>query len=355
MKTIEPFFTTLALVAISVSAMGEEKSDQPVHLFILSGQSNMAGMNPETGFMPEAKKLFKDEKVDYIKVAKGGQPICRWVKEWEDIAKKKGLDSKRIQRITKGEGVQFYQPILDQYKEMLEKYPNPTSVTFCWMQGERDASGGADAAYKDALKLLIANLRRDLKRPDMNFVIGRISDAAPERPSWVAVRKAQREIVNEDPRGAWVDVDDLNNREKDGKVINAVHYTKEGYITLGRRFVRQGHALVTGKKPAEDGKPGHEEPKEKEKKEEKKKRAEAAGPRWQVSTTEDWRAFIADTDGVKIADGHVSEVQEAPAFNGRRSFLAPRAQRHDFWRTGIRNGAVKDTAEEMNCGTARNT
>ncbi|MCS5665853.1 MAG: hypothetical protein NZ876_00550, partial [Dehalococcoidia bacterium] len=89
--------------------------------------------------------------------------------------------------------------------------------------------------------------------------------------------------------------------------------------------------------------------------EEKKKRAEAAGPRWQVSTTEDWRAFIADTDGVKIADGHVSEVQEAPAFNGRRSFLAPRAQRHDFWRTGIRNGAVKDTAEEMNCGTARNT
>ncbi|HIC72735.1 MAG TPA: hypothetical protein EYO88_11650 [Alphaproteobacteria bacterium] len=328
MKTIEPFFTTLALVAISVSAMGEEKSDQPVHLFILSGQSNMAGMNPETGFMPEAKKLFKDEKVDYIKVAKGGQPICRWVKEWEDIAKKKGLDSKRIQRITKGEGVQFYQPILDQYKEMLEKYPNPTSVTFCWMQGERDASGGADAAYKDALKLLIANLRRDLKRPDMNFVIGRISDAAPERPSWVAVRKAQREIVNEDPRGAWVDVDDLNNREKDGKVINAVHYTKEGYITLGRRFVRQGHALVTGKKPAEDGKPGHEEPKEKEKKEkkkeEKKKRAEAAGPRWQVSTTEDWRAFIADTDGVKIADGHAIAEKPQVSFTSQlKSFPEP--------------------------------
>jgi hypothetical protein len=52
---------------------------------------------------------------------------------------------------------------------------------------------------------------------------------------------------------------------------------------------------VTGKKPAEDGKPGHEEPKEKEKKEEKKKRAEAAGPRWQVSTTEDWRAFMLAT------------------------------------------------------------
>ena len=37
--------------------------DKPVHLFILSGQSNMAGMDPETGFMPEAKKLFGDEEV----------------------------------------------------------------------------------------------------------------------------------------------------------------------------------------------------------------------------------------------------------------------------------------------------
>ena len=37
----------------------------------------MAGMDPETGFMTEAKKQFKDEKVVYIKVAKGGQPICR--------------------------------------------------------------------------------------------------------------------------------------------------------------------------------------------------------------------------------------------------------------------------------------
>ena len=48
------------------------------------------------------------------------------------------------------------------------------------MQGERDANGGADAAYKDALKLLIAKLRRDLKRPDMNIVIGRIGDYAME-------------------------------------------------------------------------------------------------------------------------------------------------------------------------------
>ena len=247
---IAAFFT---ITTIFASASVVEK---PVHLFILSGQSNMAGMDPETGFMTEAKKQFKDEKVVYIKVAKGGQPICRWLEEWQDIAKKNGLDERAIKRIHKGGKVEFYQPILDQYKEMLEKHHKFESVTFCWMQGERDANGGGQPAYKDSLKLLISKLRRDLERPDMNIVIGRLSDAGQKKPSWGAMRKIQMEIVDEDRSGAWVDVDDLNDREKDGKVSNAVHYNRpEGYIILGQRFARQGYALIKGEKPAEDGRP----------------------------------------------------------------------------------------------------
>ena len=245
----------IALTLLLAASTGFAE-DKPVHLFILSGQSNMQGMDPETGFMPEAKKLFGDEEVVYIKVAKGGQPICRWLEEWVAIAKEKGLGERDIKRIHKDGKVEFYQPILDQYQEMLKMHPEFASVTFCWMQGERDANGGGQPAYKDALKLLITKLRRDLERPDMNIVIGRLSDAGQKKESWGAMRKIQMEIVNEDPRGAWVDVDDLNNRERDGKVMNAVHYNRpEGYIILGQRFARQGHALVTGKEPAEDGRP----------------------------------------------------------------------------------------------------
>jgi hypothetical protein len=65
---MKPFLLSLALSAFLIVKAEAEK---PVHLFVLSGQSNMQGMDPETGFMPEAKKLFKDEKVVYIKVAKG--------------------------------------------------------------------------------------------------------------------------------------------------------------------------------------------------------------------------------------------------------------------------------------------
>ena len=83
MKTI-----TILSLALSAFLIVKAETDKPVHLFVLSGQSNMAGMDPETGFMTEAKKLFKDEKVVYIKVAKGGQPICRWLEEWQDIAKR---------------------------------------------------------------------------------------------------------------------------------------------------------------------------------------------------------------------------------------------------------------------------
>ena len=59
---------TLALVSIASAA------DKPARLFILSGQSNMAGMDPKLGFEPEAKKLFPDADVAYIKPAENGRP-----------------------------------------------------------------------------------------------------------------------------------------------------------------------------------------------------------------------------------------------------------------------------------------
>ena len=127
---------------------GEEK---PVHIFILSGQSNMAGMNPMLGFEPEAKEQFPDAEVVYFKVARGGQPIRFWVKEWNEIAAKHKLAAK-ISATETSDGTRYYQPILEQFKKLIEKHPKPASVTFCWMQGERDAREQLSAAYTDAMK-----------------------------------------------------------------------------------------------------------------------------------------------------------------------------------------------------------
>lgn len=254
------FRCLLRLVAITLwtasVASQVTAADKPSHLFILSGQSNMAGMNPKTGFEPEAAKLFPDANVAYIKVAAGGQPIRYWVTEWDEIAKKHGVDVAKARMGDKNKATIYYQPILDQFADLLKKHPNPASVTFCWMQGERDARGGLDAAYGEALQQLITNLRRDLKQPKMNVVVGRLSDfGKPSDAGWQAIRKVQVAVCEADPHGGWVDCDDLNNKPRDGALFDDLHYTAPGYELLGRRFVRQARALVDGKKPAENGRP----------------------------------------------------------------------------------------------------
>ena len=240
------FRTNLALLIVAFASLAQA-ADKPAHLFILSGQSNMQGMNPKLGFEPETAKLFPDVDVAYIKVAHGGQPIRLWVAEWNDIAKKADLDST-------SPGTKYYEPILAQFAELLKKHPEPASVTFCWMQGERDAKENLSKAYEAAFTTLIANLRRDLKQPEMNFVIGRLSDFSTSA-EWEAVRKIQVTLAEKDERGAWVDCDDLNDKEKNGVKRNDLHYTKEGYELLGRRFARQAKALIEGKKPDANGRP----------------------------------------------------------------------------------------------------
>ena len=231
-------------------------ADKPAHLFILTGQSNMAGMDPKLGFEPEAKKLFPDADVAYIKVAVGGMPIRYWVDEWNDIATKHGVDFAKAREKDKSKGTIFYSRVLEQFAELLKQHPKPASVTFCWMQGENDSKTGLHAPYADALKQLIANLRRDLKQPDMNVVIGRISDHDRiNPPAWKVVREAQVNVAKTDPHGAWVDCDDLNDKEVKGVMTNDLHYTKPGYKLLGERYARQAKALIEDQKSAENGRP----------------------------------------------------------------------------------------------------
>jgi hypothetical protein len=191
----------LRLIAalFAVALFSAHAAEKPVHLFILTGQSNMAGMKPELGFMPEAKVSFPDAEVAFIKVAKGGRPIRDWVAEWDEIAKKNGIDVAKARAKDAEKGTPFYDQIITQLTALLEKHPQPASVTFCWMQGENDARFKLDAAYADALKQLISNLRRDLKQPEMKVVIGRICDyGKPDDKAWQAVRKIQEDITKGD-------------------------------------------------------------------------------------------------------------------------------------------------------------
>ena len=52
------------------------------------------------------------------------------------------------------------------------------------------------------------------------------------------MRLAQIKVANSNPKFFWVDMDDLNDgKNRKGKEIkNDLHYSAEGYKTLGKRF-----------------------------------------------------------------------------------------------------------------------
>ena len=101
------------------------ESNSAHHLFILSGQSNMAGLRPEESFIPDVEEAFGKDHVIVVKDALGGQPIRRWYKNWE------AADGSRPESTG------------DLYQRLMEKVQAVTvgkeiqTVTFIWMQGEQ--------------------------------------------------------------------------------------------------------------------------------------------------------------------------------------------------------------------------
>lgn len=222
-----------AIVAGSdaISAGGGAKT----RLFILSGQSNMVRLDPDLSFTSAVKKALPEDEVIVVKSAQGGEPIRRWYKNWKAPADVRV----KLRRGEKGNG-DLYEVLMNKVQSAIAGKKIDT-VAFVWMQGEADAKAGLAAVYEESLCGLIKQLRDDLRRPDMSFVIGRLSDYKNGSPGWDAVRAAQEKVAKEDPRGAWVDTDDLNGPN------NKLHYTGPGYVELGSRFAARSLELLARK------------------------------------------------------------------------------------------------------------
>lgn len=229
----------IGCTAPSTPPAGDEPPRTGKHLFILSGQSNMAGLKPELSFTPTVAEAFGESEVIVVKSAYSGASIRSWAKtNHEDPPPTAG-------RVPKVRG-HFYPSLINSALAAIEGQQIQT-VTLVWMQGESDLNNTAYAAYLDEL---YAQIQADLDFNDINFVIGRISDAGLDNPKRLAgrlnIRKVQAQYAEAHPRGAWIDTDDLNDRIKDGEQIDDLHYTEEGYVELGRRFAVASIKLIKG-------------------------------------------------------------------------------------------------------------
>jgi|SRR6056297_811121 len=229
----------MTLFYISIGLLSLQPFEDDKHLFILSGQSNMVRLDPDDSFIPVLVDHFGRDNIIVVKYAMGSQPISRWYNDW--VSTDGTIPDLRG----------------DLYGELMKNVAHEiagqtiSSVTFIWVQGERDARIKEGEVYKQSLRGLIDQLKSDLKKEDLNTVIARLNDFDMEDerwPHWTLIRTVQKEIAENDASIELVNTDDLNSgfNANGDKVIDDLHYTVEGYMKLGERCAKAAINLIDG-------------------------------------------------------------------------------------------------------------
>lgn len=229
----------ICLTAFIISSCNTKQEGK--QLFILSGQSNMAGLKPEESFTPIIETEFGNENVIVVKNAQGGAPIRRWHKEWKPL---EGNEPKAQPDL--------YDTLLTKINASIQN-EKISDVTFIWMQGERDAREKLGEVYEKSLIGLYSQLCYDLNRKDINFIIGRLSDfdmLNEKYPHWTMIRDIQVKVGESNSRFGWINTDDLNdgtNREGD-EIKDDLHMSEEGYVEMGKRFANASIQIIKSDK-----------------------------------------------------------------------------------------------------------
>jgi len=167
---------------------------------------------PEISFGRRIREIETGVHHAIIKVAYGGTDLVR---DWCPGSR---------------DGLGCYARMMETANEALQSLPSSHMAALVWMQGEADAMDEAKAdAYEDNLLRFIEKLRGDLTAPDLRVIVGRIHLAPalrfPER-----VRQAQTRVAEADPLVSLADTDDLT-------LSDQIHFDTASQIELGRRFV----------------------------------------------------------------------------------------------------------------------
>ena len=235
-------------------------SKENFHLFLLVGQSNMAGrgvvtpadklphprvlmLNQASEWVPAIDPLHFDKPaagvglgrsfasaiadanpgvtIGLIPCAVGGSPIDAW---------KPGV---------------FYQPTQshpwdDAMRRANVALKSGTLKGILWHQGESDATRELAPAYAAKIHDLIARFRAELHRPAVPFVAGQLGRFAesPWNEFKTQVDQAHRDLPRKVPRTAFVSTEGLKDKG------DKVHFDSDSYRELGRRYAEAYLKLV---------------------------------------------------------------------------------------------------------------
>ncbi len=222
------------------------------HIFVLAGQSNMAGRGEvePVDKKPHPRVLTLTESCDWApavapihfdKTGAGVGPGRTF-----GIAVAEALPETVIGLVpcaTGGSPIEVWQP--GKYWHQTDSHPYDDAIRrakramkdgvlegILWHQGEGDSKPARAGAYAENLTGLIARFRRDLGVPDLPFIIGQLGrfSEAPWNEEKKLVDKAHRTVAERDPHVIFVSAEGLGCKE------DLVHFDARSQRELGRRF-----------------------------------------------------------------------------------------------------------------------
>jgi hypothetical protein len=269
------------LLVRTSSGAGDSPARKVVNVFLLAGQSNMAGadsyIEDPPGFVPteadrrtlftcaplpggtksrnyapwgeirghhcKGDKLSHGPEVGFVRrLHEKGWRNLAVIKVWANF----GRD---VRTWPWADGGDLYKPwcaFVDERIQELKQHGYECRVVgFVWHQGIDDAIHPAlSASYENNLAALIGVLRKryaDDKTPfvlarSVNSPIARRATGDGERDPMAVVRRAQVAVAKSVPRCGWINVDDLPN-------VVEHHFSAASQVVIGRRFAEKYLAI----------------------------------------------------------------------------------------------------------------
>lgn len=251
---IRPLICLLALF-VSVFAAAEDAplpAKDKFHLFLLVGQSNMAGrgvveaqdvvVNPRVLMLSkEGKWVPAVDPMHFDKAAAGvglGKTFGQIIAEANP-----GVTIGLIPCAVGGSPIDTWKPGVfypatkshpwdDMVKRVELALAAGTLKGILWHQGESDSQAGLAETYAAKLQDLVKRLRELVKAPEVPFIAGQMGvfDEAPWSPEKVLVDKAHRDLPKEVPHTAFVTAEGLHHKG------DKVHFDSAAYRELGKRY-----------------------------------------------------------------------------------------------------------------------
>jgi hypothetical protein len=250
----------LLLAAGCTSSVGRPTPVYERQIFLLAGQSNMAGrgvvedqdrvVNPNVEMLtraltwaPAVDPVHFDKPiagvgpgrafgiavsehecnahVGLVPAAVGGSPISSWQPGAVDAAT----------------GTHPYDDAITRARAAMR---DGKLKAILWHQGEADATPALSVVYADGLRALIARFRSDLGDPSLPFIIGELGifERAPWSAAKARVDSAQRAVTSTTPNVAFVYSTGLVDKG------DTLHFDARSARTLGRRFA-SAYLLLT--------------------------------------------------------------------------------------------------------------